>query len=49
MPQVVGICCFVEKTKVSGRGDFFVGILGGRVGAEWFNCQVLMKFFEITI
>jgi hypothetical protein len=24
MPQVVGICCFVEKTKVSGGGDFFV-------------------------
>ena len=23
MPQVVGVCCWVEKTKVSGGGDFF--------------------------
>ena len=30
MPQIVGVCCGVEKTKVSGGGDFF----GGR-NLEW--------------
>ena len=32
MPQVVGVYCWVEKTKVSDGGDFLGGILSGRVG-----------------